>query len=35
MATKKATKLATPKFAKPAANKPIKEALGKSGLVDY
>jgi nucleoid DNA-binding protein len=34
MATKKAAKKAT-KGAKPAANKPIKEVLGKSGLVDY
>jgi nucleoid DNA-binding protein len=30
MATKKAAKKA-----KPAANKPVKEVLGKSGLVDY
>jgi len=35
MATKKAAKKAAPKSAKPAANKPIKEVLGKSGLVDY
>lgn len=34
MATKKAAKKAT-KGAKPSANKPIKEVLGKSGLVDY
>lgn len=36
MATKKAAKKTSPKTAaKPAVNKPIKEALGKSGLVDY
>ena len=35
MATKKATKKSAAKSAKPAANKPIKEVLGKSGLVDY
>ena len=35
MATKKAAKKAAPKTAKPAANKPIKEVLGKSGLVEY
>ena len=40
MAKKKATKKAAPKkagktAAKPAAAKPIKEALGKSGLVSY
>jgi hypothetical protein len=35
MATKKAAKKAAPKSAKPAANKPIKDVLGKSGLVDY
>lgn len=35
MAAKKAVKKATPKSAKPAARKPIKEVLGKSGLVDY
>jgi nucleoid DNA-binding protein len=38
MATKKAAKKAAKKAtkgAKPAANKPIKEVLGKSGLVDY
>lgn len=35
MAVKKAAKKAAPKSAKPAANKPIKEVLGKSGLVDY
>jgi len=35
MATKKAAKKAAPKSAKPAANKPIKEVLGKSGLVEY
>jgi len=38
MATKKATKKAAKKAtkgAKPTANKPIKEVLGKSGLVDY
>src|SRR4249920_3732287 len=37
MATKKAAKGAkkATKRAKPAANKPIKEVLGKSGLVDY
>jgi nucleoid DNA-binding protein len=36
MATKKVAKKAAPKTAsKPAAGKPIKEVLGKSGLVDY
>ena len=35
MATKKVAKRAAPKASKPAANKPIKEVLGKSGLVDY
>jgi hypothetical protein len=36
MATKKAAKKTRSKTAaKPAANKPIKEALGKSGLVEY
>lgn len=36
MATKKAVKKAAAKTAsKPASNKPIKEALGKSGLVEY
>ena len=35
MATKKAAKKAAPKSAKPVANKPIKDVLGKSGLVDY
>lgn len=36
MATKKVAKKAAPKTAsKPAANKPIKEVLGKSGLVEY
>ncbi|MGH8041597.1 MAG: HU family DNA-binding protein [Rudaea sp.] len=36
MASKKAAKKAAPKRAsKPAANKPIKQVLGKSGLVDY
>jgi hypothetical protein len=35
MAAKKAATKAAPKVAKPAANKPIKEVLGKSGLVDY
>jgi hypothetical protein len=36
MATKKTAKKAAPKTAsKPAANKPIKEVLGKSGLVEY
>ena len=36
MATKKVAKKGAPKAgAKPAANKPIKEVLGKSGLVDY
>jgi nucleoid DNA-binding protein len=36
MAAKKATKKSTPKAAaKPASPKPIKQVLGKSGLVDY
>lgn len=36
MATKKAAKKASPKAAsKPAANKPIKQVLSKSGLVEY
>jgi len=36
MATKKSAKKAAPKAAsKPAANKPIKEVLGKAGLVEY
>ncbi len=36
MATKKVAKKAAPKTAsKPAANKPIKQVLGKSGLVEY
>ena len=36
MATKKASKKAAPKAAaKPAAAKPIKQVLGKSGLVEY
>jgi len=36
MATKKAAKKAAPKTAaKPSAPKPVKEVLGKSGLVDY
>jgi hypothetical protein len=36
MATKKAAKKVAKKAApKPASNKPIKEVLGKSGLVDY
>jgi nucleoid DNA-binding protein len=36
MATKKAAKKATTKAAaKPAAHKPIKEVLGKSGLVEH
>jgi hypothetical protein len=34
MATKKAAKKAS-KSAKPAASKPIKQVLGRSGLVDY
>jgi hypothetical protein len=36
MATKKVAKKASPKTAaKPVANKPIKQPLGKSGLVEY
>ena len=35
MATKKTAKKSASKSAKPAATKPIKEVLGKSGLVDY
>jgi len=35
MATKKAAKKSAAKSAKPAANKPVKEVLGKSGLVNY
>lgn len=35
MATKKAAKKSAAKSAKPAANKPVKQVLGKSGLVDY
>ena len=36
MATKKSAKKAAPKSAaKPAANKPIKQVLSKSGLVEY
>jgi hypothetical protein len=36
MATKKVAKKSAPKTAaKPAANKPIKQVLGKSGLVEY
>ena len=36
MATKKTAKKAAPKTAaKPSAPKPVKEVLGKSGLVDY
>ena len=35
MATKKAAKKSVAKSAKPATNRPVKEVLGKSGLVDY
>ena len=35
MATKKAAKKSAAKSAKPVANKPVKQVLGKSGLVDY
>jgi nucleoid DNA-binding protein len=35
MATKKAKKASSKAAGKPAAPKPIKEVLGKSGLVDY